>query len=139
MKAAVRGVHEAIMKNDVEKLASFFEDDASVTDPVGTMKGREGVRRWMKWISGKFPKVALRETRLIVEGNVAAHEYALEGTTPDKMTVSSPGVAVYEFKDGKIQHVRNFYDQLGIAKQLAKGVLAKKAVKSIEDQFKKGR
>ena len=139
MKSAVRGVHEAIMKNDVEKFASFLTDDATVTDPVGTLKGREGAKRWVKWISGNFPKVVLKETRLIVEGNVAAHEYTMEGTTPEKVTVSFPGVVMYEFKDGKISNVRNFYDELTIAKKLARGMLAKKAVKSIEDQFKKGR
>ena len=139
MKSTIRGVHEAIMKDDVEKLASFLTDDTTVTDPVGTLKGREGAKRWMKWISGNFPKVVLKETGLIVEGNLAAHEYTMEGTTTEKVTVSFPAVVMYEFKDGKILNVKNFYDQISIAKRLAKGVLAKKAVKSIEDQFKKGR
>jgi ketosteroid isomerase-like protein len=74
MKTAIRGVHEAIMKNDADKLISLCADDVIVIDSVGMLKGREGVKRWMKWISGNFPRVMLNETRLIVEGNVAAHE-----------------------------------------------------------------
>jgi hypothetical protein len=63
----------------------------------------------------------------------------MQGTTPNKATVSFPGVVLYEFKKGKISHVRNSYDQLGIAKQVAKGVLAKKTINSIQDQLKKRR
>ncbi|MGQ9543195.1 MAG: nuclear transport factor 2 family protein [Candidatus Bathyarchaeia archaeon] len=138
VKAAVRGVHDAIMSNDVERFISFFAEDATLTDAAGILKGPDGLRLWMKWLYSNFSRMILKDKRLIAEGDSAAHEYLLEGATPEGSTVSFSGVAIYEFKDGKIQHIRNFYDVLGIAGQVAKGWMARRAVNSIEEQFKRG-
>jgi len=138
MKASIRSVHENIMKNDVEKLLPLFAEDVTLISPGVTLKGHDGVRRWMKWLYFDFPKLTLKETSLIIEENKAAHEYVLEGTTPEGQTVSFDGVAIYEFKDGKILTCRIYYDVLTIAKQVVKGFIAKRAVKSMVDQYEKG-
>jgi hypothetical protein len=46
-------------------------------------------------------------------------------------------VAILEIKDGKVQRFSNYYDRLTIAKQMAKGIIATRAVNSIVDQMKK--
>jgi len=47
-------------------------------------------------------------------------------------------MCAYEFTDDKIQEVRTVYDRLLIAKQVAKGWLAKRLVNSIVKQAEKG-
>ncbi len=136
IKSVIQAAHEAIIKNDVEKLLTCFTADASITDAVGTLRGHDGVRTWIKWLYKSMSKVNLKETGLVIEGDKAAHEYVFEGTTPEGVNVNFSSLAIYEFKDEKIQSLRDYFDILGIAKQMAKGYIAKKAISSIEKQFK---
>ncbi|MBS7625774.1 nuclear transport factor 2 family protein [Candidatus Bathyarchaeota archaeon] len=136
MKLIVRDAHDALMKGDVEKFVSLCSEDVTYIDPAGEFKGLDQIRRWSKWLYGWFPKLTFKETGLIVEENKLVHEYVFEGTTKDGLTARFPGVAIYEFKDEKIQQIRNFYDVLTIAKQVAKGV-AKISVSSIDKTFRK--
>ena len=47
-------------------------------------------------------------------------------------------LCIYESKGSKFQHLRTTYDRLSIAKQLAKGPIAKTAVNSILKRMEKG-
>jgi ketosteroid isomerase-like protein len=138
MKAAIFGVYENIAKKDAEKMLPFFAEDATLIFPGVKLDGHEGVRRWVKWLDAQFQKVALRGVTLTIEGSRAVHEFVLEGTTPEGLTASFDSVAVYEFRDGKITQFRCYFDVLTIAKQIAKGFLVKRAVKSLIDQYEKG-
>ncbi|MBS7643244.1 nuclear transport factor 2 family protein [Candidatus Bathyarchaeota archaeon] len=138
MMAAIFGVHENIAKKDVEKMLPFFAEDATLIFPGVKLDGHEGVRRWVKWLDAQFPKVAFRGVTLTIEGRRAVHEFVLDGTTPEGLTASFDCVAVYEFRNGKITQFRCYFDVLTIAKQIAKGFFAKRAVKSMIDQYEKG-
>lgn len=138
MKVAIRSVHESVMKKDVEKLLSLFTEDVILMCPGVTLKGLEGAKRFMKWWGAQFQKFTTETTSLTIEGERAAHEYVLEGTTPEGLTVRFDGVAIYEFKDGKILRIRNYFDVLTVAKQVVKGFIAKRAVKSVIDRYEKG-
>jgi len=139
MKRVIYGAQEAIMKNDAGKLASIFTEDSTAAFPMEiAFKGPESAKTYLNWIYSEFTKLTLKETGLVIEGNRAAYEYVLEGTTPEGLAVSIPGVAIYEFKDGKVRSTRSYYDVLSMAKQAAKGWLAERAIRSIEKQYKKG-
>jgi uncharacterized protein (TIGR02246 family) len=137
IKRLVRGVHEALNKRDVDKAASFFADDVVSVSPEGTFKGRQEVKRYFTWLLGQYSQMKLNETGLYVDGNVATHEYVIEATSKEGKG-SAPCVAILEIKDGKVQRIRNYYDRLGVAKQMARGIIATRAVNSIVDQMEKG-
>jgi len=138
MKAAIRDRDDAYMRNDADKLVSLFTEDGTITDPAGTLKGPEGIRLYLKWVYTHFSKVSLREVGVIVEGNRLAREVIFEGTMPDGLTVTYPVVSISEFKDGKTQSWRIYYDVLAPAKQTAKGWMARRALRSIEARFRRG-
>jgi ketosteroid isomerase-like protein len=133
----LRSIHEALNKRDVDKAVSFFADDVVSVSPEGTFKGKAEIRRYFEWLLHQNSEFKLTETGLYVEGNVVTHEYVAEATTKDGKG-SLPCIAIAEIKNGKVQRIRNYYDRVTLAKQMAKGVIATRAVNSIISQMEKG-
>jgi ketosteroid isomerase-like protein len=52
----------------------------------------------------------------MVKANRAVTEAVYESDAEDKK-FEAPGITVYEFSDGKIQHQRIYYDKLSTVKQ----------------------
>jgi hypothetical protein len=65
------------------------------------------------------------------------YEHILEGSF-EGMKYQILALCIYESKGDKFQHLRNTYDRLSIAKQLAKSPIAKTAVNSIISRMEKG-
>jgi ketosteroid isomerase-like protein len=132
---------EAFVNRDVEKILPFFAEDTVWVSPVGTFKGKEGLRPVLIWDTQISPTVKARRSgiALIVKGNKAVDE-SISECEYEGRKVEVPGITVFEFDDGRIQHIKLFYDKLSIVKQVTMeytgvtGWFAKKIVNS-----KKGR
>ena len=124
---------------DVEKSLSYFAEDAAWVAPEGTFKGKEELRRYLTNEAQSIRDMTVTETgnKIIVQGNKAFYEHVIAGTIEGKR---SEGLAMcaYEFTNDKIQEIRTVYDRLSMAKQVAKGWLAKRLVNSIVKQTEKG-
>ena len=124
---------------DVEKSLSYFAEDAVWVAPEGTFKGKEELRRYLTNEAQSIRDMTVTETgnKIIVQGNKAFYEHVIAGTIEGKR---SEGLAMcaYEFTNDKIQEIRTVYDRLSMAKQVAKGWLAKRLVNSIVKQAEKG-
>lgn len=139
IESLIRDRAEAVVKKDVEKALSFFAEDATLVTPEGTFKGKEEIKRYYAWVFQSEPELTATDTGIgiMVQGNKAVHEHIYESTT-EGMKWQTPGTCVYEFSDEKIQHLRVLYDRLSIAKQVARGWLAKRVVNSIVKRAEKG-
>jgi len=135
----MRNFKEAYNKKDLEESLSFFTEDADWVNPDGVFKGKEEIKSYFKWVFEIIPDQKLIESgvKIIAEEDRAVYEHILEGSyegTKYQILV----LCIYEFKGDKIQHVRSAYDRLSLAKQVAKGQIAKTAVNSIIKQMEKG-
>jgi limonene-1,2-epoxide hydrolase len=145
IESIVRGFGEAFVKRDVEKMLSFFSEDAVWVSPVGTFKGKEGLRQVLTWDTQISPIVKSKPSGIgiIVKGNKAVTEDISEGLYEGKK-YETLAVTVFEFSDDKIQHIRLFYDKLSIIKQVTmqyKGVtgwFAKRLINYIVGRGEKG-
>jgi len=138
IRRVIGSFQEAVSNSDVEKIISLFADDATFVRPEGTFKGKEEIKRSFTWLLQNYSKFALRETDLIVTGNKAALEFAAEGTTTEGVAHRLPGVLAFQFTNGKIWQVHDYYDRLLLAQQLAKGWLAKRIVSSFVSRMEEG-
>lgn len=136
-REVLRSIHEAMNKRDLDKAVSFFADDVVSVGPEGTFKGKAEVKRYFEWMLHQATEFKLTETGIYAEGNVVTHEYVIAETLKEGK-MSLPAVAVAEIKNGKVQRIRSYYDRLAVAKQLARGVIATRAVNSIIGQMEKG-
>ena len=143
---AVEGYVEAFAQRDVEKALEFFSDDAEMTEPPGTFKGKEGVRQLLEWDVRLSPVAKSRPSGigLLIQGNVAVEEEILEQTYEGR-PYEYPLVRVFETDDdGKIRRLRVYFDRLGIEQQVARqypgvgGWIFRKLINFVVAQGEKG-
>ena len=136
----IQNIIEAFNKKDLTGMLSFFTDDATFIRPEGTFKGKEEIKRYKTWELSNYSEITLTETDFIVEGNKVVVEFISEGTSArggnKKQQVQM--LALFEFRDGKVQQVNEYYDRLLIAQQLANGWLEKTVINAVVNRMKKG-
>ena len=135
----MRDCFRALEKGDVEKGLSFWAEDGLWVTPAGIFKGKEELRRYLTWMAECMQDVKITETGngIIVQGNKAFVEHVIAGTM-EGMRAEVLAMCAWEFSDGKIQRMSTVMDRLSMAKQAAKGWLAKWLVNMIVKQAEKG-
>jgi len=137
LESIMRESVEALNKRDFEKALSFFAEDAVWVAPEGTFKGKAEIKRYLTWGRKEHPDQRLRDVGITVKGNKGVYEHIMEGTI-DNMKYETMVMCIWEFSGEKIQQLKSLYDRLSIAKQVAKGIISKRAVTSMLNQFEKG-
>jgi len=138
--SVIRDFVEAYARRDVEKTLSFLTEDVVWVAPEGTFKGKEEVKRFFTWLAQRTPNLKVRDAGIgiMVKGNKAVYEYVFEGINAEGAKFEAHGIDIYEFSGEKIQQLRYLDDRLTIAKQVAKGWLARKVVSVIVNRAEKG-
>ena len=135
----MRDCFGAMEKGDVEKGLSFWAEDGVWITPAGTFKGKEEVKRYLTWMAESMQDVKITETGngIIAQGDKAFIEHNIAGTFQG-MRVEVLAVCAWEFSNGRIQRMSTVMDRLSMARQGAKGWLAKWLVNSIVKRAEKG-
>ena len=135
----MRDLIKSLETGDVEKTLSFFAEDGVWTNPSGTFKGKEELRRYLTKSAQMMRDLKVTETgnKIISQENKAFYEHVIAATIEGKRA-EGLAMCAYEFTNDKIQEVRTVYDRLLMAKQAAKGWLSKTLVNSIVKQAEKG-
>jgi len=135
----MRKFKDAFNKKNLEKSLSFFAEDADWVNPNGEFKGKEEIKSYLKWVFEINPDQKIIESgvKIIAEEDKAVYEHILEGSF-EGMKYQILALCIYESKGSKFQHLRSAFDRLSLAKQLAKGPIAKTAVNSILNRMEKG-
>ncbi len=123
---------------DAEKMAAYFTDDAIVTNPYGTFKGKEAIKGSFAAMFKNMQNIKVTETGngIIVQGDKAFFEHVISGTYLG-LKYEFLGMCAYEFSGEKIKNMRTVYDRLLVASQCAKGWLAKPIVNMVVKQSDK--
>jgi uncharacterized protein (TIGR02246 family) len=129
-------LHKAINNRDMDRAMSLFAEDASwIVMPGATCYTKEEIRKYFEKIMKTYEKFNLRDIQPpVVSGEMATHEFMFDIKIKGQPEASVPSVVVAEFRNGRITQIRNYIDKLEAAKQLARGIVAKRAVASIVKQ-----
>jgi ketosteroid isomerase-like protein len=139
LENTVREYLAAFETRDMERILSFFAEDATWITPAGTFRGKAALRRYLAAEAQMVPSVKITETGigLVVQGNQAAIEHEIEGPVQGK-TCTWLALCAYEFEDGKIQRLSTVYDRLSILQDAADGWVQEKVVNMMVKQAEKG-
>jgi hypothetical protein len=139
LMSMMRKFKDALNKKNLEKSLSFFAEDANLVNPEGEFKGKEEIKKYFKWAFEINPDQKIIESgvKIIAEEDKAVYEHIIEGSV-EGMKYKILALCIYESKGEKFQHIRTAYDRLSMAKQLAKGPIAKTAVNTIIKRMEKG-
>jgi uncharacterized protein (TIGR02246 family) len=138
---AIRNMVDALEKNDVDRVVSFFENDAVWHAPEGEFKGKEEIKRYVTWmISPERAKdIKFKDTGIgiVVKDDKAVYEHIWEATY-EGAPIKEPSVCVYEFSNGKCVYHRSIYDRISGAKQGVSGFIETRIVNAVIDQIERG-
>jgi len=126
-------LHTALNNRDVEKAMSLFADDASwIVMPGGTCYSKDEIKKYLEKVMKTYEKFNLRDIHPpVVSAEMATHEYMIDAKLKDGPEGTVPSVVVAEFRNGQIAQIRNYVDKLEAAKQMATGLVAKRAVGAV--------
>jgi len=135
----MRDFSRALEAKDTEKVLSFFTDDGSWTTPEGIFKGKDEIRRFLKWQFNQVHDIKITEhgNGIIAQGNAAFYEHMIAGTVRG-VKAEYLSLCAWEFKDDKIKALRTVNDRLSLARQVARGWLAKWLVSLVANRAEKG-
>ena len=138
VKNTMRKFRQALEGKDTEKILSFFTDDATWEAPEGKFGGKAELKRYVTWLS-QMPDLKITESgiKIMAQGDTAVYEHIISGTFEGRKW-EVLAMCVYEFAGDKIKTIRSVNDRLAIAKQTAKGMMAKRAVNAIVNAMEKG-
>ena len=126
-------LHSAVNNRDLDRAMELFADNASwIVMPGGTCYSKEEIRKYLEKTLRIYEKFVLKDIQPpVASGNMLTHEYTLEVKLRDGKEGFVPSIVVMELLNGKITQVRNYVDKLEAAKQLAQGIVEKRAVAAV--------
>jgi uncharacterized protein (TIGR02246 family) len=126
-------LHAAINNRDLDKAMFLFADDASwIVMPGGTCYSKDEIRKYLEKGMKTYEKFTLRDVHPpVVSGEMATHEFMIDVKVKGGPEGTVPSVVVGEFRNGQITQIRWYVDKLEAAKQLARGLVAKRAVGAV--------
>lgn len=107
---------------DVDALVALFTEDAELMNlaMVEPSTGKEGARRfWDKYLS-VFEHIHSEFTNVVESDTASVLEWVSRGTLSTAEEITYRGVSVLEFKDGRVQRFRTYYDSAAFLPQGAK-------------------
>ena len=134
----IREFVKATAAGDTVKVLSYCTDDVVSIGPGISDKGRAEIGRGIEAAVKNFKDMKVTEVGngISVNGDKAFYEHVFSGTYQgQKFEVLAIGA--YEFSGDKIKSIREVYDRLLIAKQVAKGWLPKTMINMIVRQMEK--
>ena len=129
---------KAMAAGDIAKALFYCIDDAVSIGPGISDKGKTEIGRGIEAAVKNFKDVKITEVGngISVHGDKAFFEHIFSGTYQGrKFEVLAMGA--YEFSGDKIKSIREVYDRLLIAQQVAKGWPAKPMINMIVKQMEK--
>ncbi len=116
---------------DLDAYANEYAEDAVLTTPDATLRGRSAIRDYWLRQRATFPDCVLTPELLVEDGNLIVTEWTWAGTNMGPVTrrdrTQSPatgrrvelrGVELAEIRNGKISACRMYWDGLAILSQL---------------------
>ena len=134
-ESLARRFYEAWNERNFDELAAAAAPDGTITivGPGDTFRGPEGSRQFSEMWAGGFPDGAVTVDRVIASGDYVIVEYTGRGTHTGTLATSMGDIPatgrsmtlelcdVMEFKDGKVQSQRTYFDTGSMMAQLGLG------------------
>lgn len=105
---ALREIAAGFDSHDLDRIMSFFADDAVFESPRGVeawgtrITGKVAVRQAFAARFSGIPDVRYNDDQHFVDGDRGASEWTLSGTTPAGQRIEVRGCDLWTFRDGQV-------------------------------------
>ena len=133
-----RVIDEVWNKGDLKLVDECFTNDYVNKDPMGNVKGHDGLKDLVKKFRTAFPDLRLNLEDVITTGDRAVLRWTYNGTqtgpfegiSPTGRHASGPGISILRFSGDRIQESHVVWDALGLMQQVGVVTLPGKAARS---------
>ena len=129
---------DAIERRDVESALSYLADDCTIELLGIALQGKEGARRWLRWLYAHLGEVKFEPLTIMVEGTTFFEEFVVVARLADGSEVRSRQAEVLEYRGEKIISLRLYFDRLDFAAAVAGGPLGRAVVGRLVRESLKG-
>jgi len=108
-------INDAFNSRDMDRIASFFQEDAvflmaSGPEPEGrTVRGREAIRKVLADRFDVIPDMRWEHISEYIAGNLAVTVWRVKGNASDGTMLDYQGCDLFEFRDGLIQNKDTYW------------------------------
>lgn len=99
-------VYNDLSNGNIDRMLSFFSEDAVLEWGPFTFKGRDGLRKWSLDLRQMFPQISFKLSEPRIQRNTASHGFVIGVTAPSGRRGLIHVIAEYEFDNSRIRHVR---------------------------------
>jgi limonene-1,2-epoxide hydrolase len=110
---------DAVNRQDMEKVVSFFSDDAVYHNiPLDPIVGRDAIRETLSGFLATLGQMTFETLHALADGPVVATE-RVDTFVADDRTIALPVAGFFEVHDGKITAWRDYFDMGQFTSQMA--------------------
>jgi len=117
---------------DKDKVLDFFTDDCEIKFLGKTMRGKDGVMRWLDWMEAKgMTAMKLTPVNIQVIGDTFLEEFKAKAVLADGTELEAEQCEVLIYEDYKVKSLRLYFDRLQYAPMIAKNFIERGVIKSL--------
>jgi ketosteroid isomerase-like protein len=105
---------ERINSRSLDQMGDFIKEDARFFFPkTQPLVGRDRIVKFFQVLFRQYPELHFRVHGIIAEGDRVAVHWTNQGITRRKEQYENEGVTLFEFEDGKIGFISDFFKDTG--------------------------
>ena len=132
IREVAKELDDSLETKNIDQILPFFADDCEIELLGITVKGKEGVERWLKWQYEHIAEVKLVPVIIMIEGNVFFEEFVVTAKLHDGTKVESKQAEVLIYHENyKVKSLRLYFDRLDFANSVVKDPINKFIVRRL--------
>ena len=97
-------------KMDIDKVLTYYADDAQMVSPLMTLEGIDNIRIYYEKMATENESLEVTPVNTVEQGDEIAVEWALKLVKKGGQVRSAEGCNVFSIKDNKIQRLRAYFN-----------------------------
>jgi ketosteroid isomerase-like protein len=111
---AVKQFYEHINQRDVGQMRNYLKEEAQFLFPKSQpLSGKEKILRFFQVLFLQYPQLSFEVRRVVAEGDSAMAHWVNQGVDRKKQPYENEGVTLFEFQDGQIIFMSDFFKDTG--------------------------
>jgi ketosteroid isomerase-like protein len=133
IREVAKKLDDTLESKDIDGVLAFFSDECEIEMLGLKLIGKDGARKWLKWLFSTFQDISFEPVTIMVDGSIFFEEFILKGKLKNGVEVVSKQAEVLVYEDYEVKSLRIYFDRLDFAEVIGKGPVRKEIVKVIRN------
>ena len=95
---------------DIDKVMTFYGDDAQMVSPLMTLEGKDNIRKYYEKMADENEALEVTPLNTVEQGDEIAVEWTLNLVKRGGQVRTAEGCNVFPIRDNKIQRLRAYFN-----------------------------